>query len=200
MPDEMNLALGTEGGGFQVICYTWTWCDPCECTGFEDKKGINRTKCSTCKGKGLVKVLGSEKTWTLSACPKQIQARHVSWCKAMMRKEKQDQRDQGICDDAEFNAAMKQLDIDFAFGHYSFGSGPYWQQIAETPDGLAKLYQLLLEQHHPEVKDWDLQQIRTLYNENEEAFRFASRDILPKAMMDLGLKVSPYHLSRFAAS
>lgn len=157
MPEEINRALGMQGGGFPAIVTN------------DD---------------------GTEKTWLLSDCSIEIQAKHVAWLKGKLRREKIAQREEGIISPEECVTELRLLDQDFAMGNYSF-CGPYWRQCMVSKDAGAKLYQLLLEKHHPEVAKWTLQDVENVVMANDqskEAFRLAAEDILPKAMTDLGMK------------
>lgn len=138
------------------------------------------------EGGGFPVIIG-EKTWTLSDCSKQIQAKHTAWLKGRLRQEQIGMKADGIITPEECADNLRELNEQFACGEYSFGQ-PHWRRCMGSRDATAKLYQLLLEKEHPETKDWQLQEVVNLIESHEEGFTAALGDILPKALAGLGMK------------
>lgn len=146
---------------------------------------------SQCLGRGVSVIVkaddGTEKEWKLSSVKGGIKGDFEAWLEGQIRRAAIADKDVLPPDDYTAQLAKVSRDIRVQ-KRYSWGH-PGWRESVMEGPGFIKLTHLLLQEHHPEVRDWSIEQVDELVSQDAEGFAMAILGLIGDA--DPKLKAAP---------
>lgn len=106
-------------------------------------------------------------TWKLSHCTKHHQARYETWLETKIRQEVISQKSK--LPPGDYAESLSLVLENIAMGKYGWGELA-WERSLKSSAGLARFFQVLLEDNHPEVLGWTQEQLEELMSKDQEAF------------------------------
>lgn len=105
--------------------------------------------------------------WKISYCTKHHQARYEVWLETKVRQQVLSQK--SVLPPGDYAEALGLVLENIAMGKYGWGELA-WERSLKSAAGLARIFQILLEDNHPEVASWNNEQLEELMAKDQQGF------------------------------